>query len=311
MFLFLFCLLLPPAFAPVFAQDYSITLDQDRVRVRFSLNFFQNMSRYQNITRVPIVDRFATAAETENATRVIQVALSKMAPNVRVDGLTIRVNSTGNWINVTSSFQVLGSTQRFGDVLWLNLTWKSFRISEDLRLGNLTYNLVGRRYLRPTIDFFVNATKVGSSQNATIRAVTFFINGTTVPSNVAADRSGNATIFDFSALGSPVSSWKRVYSVTNNTTTWDMGLNPVFNITVRAQELNRTFNVRSLFRYATKITTPGISRGEGDVVKVDVSNGFKESTMAAIIIAGLGALVFAQIRYRRATRAQPFRRRKR
>ena len=81
------------------------------------------------------------------------------------------------------------------------MTWRRFNVSTDLRSGNFSYNTVGSVYLRPVVDYYVNASKFENNPNATIKGVNFFLNQTRVVAGSAeANNVGNFTMLDFRPL---------------------------------------------------------------------------------------------------------------
>jgi hypothetical protein len=194
---------------------------------------------------------------------------------------------------------VTGVTEKKGDILAANVTWKAMKVAGDLRAGNLSYNEVGTRYLRPVLAFYENASKFETNPNSTIKAVNFFINQTSVPGSLEANEVGNVTMLDFSSLSQPLDQWARTYTLANNTTSWRYTPLPLMVASVGIQELNKTYTFVASYAYSALVTASGMVRAQGNILQADVGNGLKEWIMAGIVVV-LVVLAFAvQILFRR------------
>jgi hypothetical protein len=195
-------------------------------------------------------------------------------------------------------------TERHGDVATANMTWRAFNVSSDLRAADLSYNNVGNRYLRPVVAFYQNASKFELSPNATIKAVTFFVNGTqSVPGTVATNSVGNFTVIDFRSLSVPLAQWNRTYDLSNNTTRWTYSPLPLINASLRVQRLNKTFTIFASCAYSAEITASGLVQTQGEVLLADVGSGLNEWIMVGVVVLALVLAIVVQIMFRRRKKA--------
>ena len=289
--------------APASAPDVILTVEKEQVRVKLALSLHQNMTQFPNQTG-PL-----NAAEVSDASRTISQSMKKGSPAVGLSDLTLDLNSTRTWLNLTATMNVSGVSERKGDILAVDSTWKAFNVSADLRAGNLSYNAVGIRYLRPVVDFYANASKFESNPNATIKAVTFFMNETqSVAGEEAANQAGNFTVFDFRSLDIPLEQWNRTYNVQNNTTNWRYAPPPLLGMSVRAEISNKSLEIFSEYSYSAEISVPGLARAEGQMVYMDVGTGQKEWVMAGVVIAALVLAVVSQFLLRARRKAAKMKR---
>lgn len=269
-----------------------LSVEPNVVDVSATLNFYQNM------TALPSVEERVEGDALRNVTSSMEKALNSSVPAAKISNLSLRVSSSNSSINVTASFGVLAIATRKGDLLSINCSWKSFAVRDDWRTGNLSYSLAGRTYIRPVVDLYANATR--PPLNATVKAVTFFwAKNETVPSYLAANRAGNFSIFDFSNLATPISRWNRNLSVANGTTTWRLDPGPSLELSIRVQELNRTFVLYSLYHYQATISVKGVAHAEGDVIVIDVGSGTAELAMSLVVLATIVGAAFTSVVYRR------------
>jgi len=270
-----------------------VTVEKEQVRVNMVLSVHQNMTDLPNqtstLTATPDSDIYSSFTD----------AVRKLDPSTRISDLTLRVNSTRAWLNLTAAMNVTGVTHTSGDLSVVNMTWRAFNMSADLRTGNLSYNAIGKKYLRPVVDFYVNASMYEADPNATIKAVTFFVNGTqSVAGADAANHVGNTTVFDFRSLGVPLERWTRTYSVSNNTTTWRFAPGSVLAAFVRAQKLNQTFEIFSDYSYSAEISVLGLARASGNSLLIDLGTGEKEWIMSGVVVLAIVLAMAAQILFR-------------
>lgn len=171
-------------------------------------------------------------------------------------------------------------------------------------MGDLSYNNVGSRYLRPVVAFYQNASRFETNPNATVKAVTFFVNGTlSVAGTVATNSVGNFTVLDFNGLNAPLSQWQRAYTLSNNTSSWKYTPAPLINATLLVQRLNKTFTIVATCAYSAEITANGLVQTQGEVLLTDVGTGLNEWVMVGVIVLALVLSIMVQIMYGRKKKA--------
>jgi len=279
--------------APAHASAITFDVGKDHVQVKMALSLHQNMTTLPNQTST------VTLSQDSNMATSFTQALTKLEPTATPSDATLNIVSTNHSLNLTLTVDIAGVIEQLGDLAVVNMTWKSFQITADLRDGNLSYNAVGNRYFRPLVEFYANASKFENTPNATIKAVNFFVNGTEgVSGSVAENTVGNFTLLDFRSLNLPIDQWTRTYNLSNNTTNWTYIPVTTFGASVIAQQNNRTVKFSSDYSYDAEVTVPGLARASGNNLRIDIGSGGKEWIMAGIVVLALALVVIIQILYR-------------
>jgi hypothetical protein len=284
--------------SPVSAADVTIAIDRGQVHARMGLSLYQNMTAFPS--EVVTLD----GSRDPKLSSAIQEALKATNSSASFSSLNLSIASSARWLNLTLSMNLTGVSERHGDIVYANASWKAFRTNVDLRAGNLSYNTIGSEYLRPVVDFYENASRFEQQPNATVKAVTFFVNGTeSVTGTVAANHVGNFTLLDFGYLSSSVEQWNREYSLSNNTTSWRYKPPMRLNASLRIQELNKTFTIVSRYGFDAEVTVAGLAVAQGNTLRVDVGSGEMEWIMSAVIVIGIALTIAVQIMFRRKRKA--------
>ena len=274
------------------ASNVSITVEGQQIHATYAL------SLVQNVTALPNVLTSVDSTSDSNVSAMFAQALRSVNPSATPSNLSIELVATHDDLNLTCTFDVLGVSQRTGDLLNVNMTWLPFIVRSDLRAQNFSFNTIGSRYLRPVVTFYANASRFVGRPNATITGVTFFVNGTSVGPPAAQDYLGNFTTLNFGDVSPTVSQWNRTYTLTNNTTTWRDFPSKLLNFDMRIERRNVTLDYIATYGYNVTISVPGVGRTLGSVLLVDVGMGHTELMMAVIVILAIVSTVFVQLRYR-------------
>jgi hypothetical protein len=283
--------------APVPAADITITTPKGQVEARMVLAVHQNMTNF------PSVATSLDASHDANMTRAFSAALKSRDPLASFSSLNLGVKTSASWLNLTVVMSLEGVSKLRGDVAEINMTWLGFNTTTNLRAGSLSYNTVGATYLRHVVDFYQNASRFEDRPNATIQAVTFFVNNQSVSGPTAANQVGNFTVLDFRSLSIPLDNWNRTYSLSNNTTNWRYTPAKLLNATLRIQQSNKTFTLASRYDYSAQITVQGLTLAQGYILRADLGNGVKEGIMAGVVVLALVFAVIVQLSYRRRKKA--------
>jgi hypothetical protein len=277
---------------PVRASDVTISIQNQAIDSKIVLSFHQNMTQLPKETAT--LEGSVHASLMSNLT----AALRRMDASVQVSHVTVAIASSTTWLNVTTSMRVTGVTTQQGDIVNATTAWKSFYVDADMRAGNLSYNTVGSRYLRPVFDFYINVTRFVGRPNATITGVSFFDNATSISGPQAGNLAGNLTLFDFRPLNLTLDQWTSNYNLENNTTTWRYSPSPIIISSIKITKGNDTSTIVANYGYNAEVIVSGLARSKGDDVLIDVGSGQKELIMAAIVILTVAMVVWVQVLYR-------------
>ncbi len=290
----LFVIVVSAFTAPVSAASVSISFDKQQLQAKYVL------SLHQNITSFPNQAILLDASSDSNMSNAILAALRNADPSASFTKLNIGVSSSPSWLNLTLLMNLAGIYENRGSVTDLNMTWKAFYTNADLRAGSFSYNTVGSTYFRPVVEFYQNASTSENRPNATVQGVTFFVNGTeSVAGTTQANSVGNFTLLDFRSLDLPLDQWNRTYSLTNNTSSWRYRPAEILNVSLRVQELNKTFTLASQFGFDAEISVPGLALAQGNVIRADVGTGLDDWIMLVVVIVFVALAAGIQVAYRR------------
>ena len=290
----IFTIILGSLLVPVHASQVTMTIQNGTIGSKMTIAFHQNMTQLPS--RTATLDGTTDSPLMDSFTRALKVADSSAA----VSKVTVNLSSGANWLNITASVDVSGVTVQTGDILNTTTAWKSYHIDNDLRSGNVSFNTVGSRYLRPVYDYYVNASRSVGKPNATITGISFFSNNNTVlAGEEAADQAGNLTLFDFRPLNVSLNQWNYTYSLQNDTTSWRFTPAPIISSSIKfIRGLNNTSIITADYSYSAEVVVMGLARSHGDGVLVDVGSGNMELAMAGVVIFAVILAICIQILYR-------------
>jgi len=277
---------------PAHADNVTISVQNGAIESRIVLSFHQNMTQFPKVA--VNLDGSTDALLLDNFT----AALKRLDTSAEVKEVTVAVASNATSLNVTALMKVAAVATNEGDIVNASTIWRSFHIDADLRAGNLSYNLVGGRYLRPVFDFYINATRFVGKPNATITGVSFFDNATSISGPQAANEAGNVTLLDFRPLNATLDQWTTKYNLENNTTTWRYSPSPMLMSSIQITKGNETFRISANYAYDAEIVVGGLARSKGDSVLLDVGSGENELIMGAVVIITIAIAIWAQLLYR-------------
>jgi len=284
--------LMSSMYAPAFASNVTVTLEGQQVHAKFTL------SLVQNVTSLPNVTATLDSSTDSNVSAAFTQALTAADPSASPANLSIGVISTKRDLNLTYSMDVIGVSQRNGDILSVNMTWLQFDVNADLRTQNLSFNKVGDNYFRSIVAYYANASRFVARPNATITGVTFFTNGTSIGPPAAEDYVGNFTTLNFDSLNPDLDQWNRTYTLNNNTTTWRYFPSRLLDFDMQIQRKNVTTDYTASYGYNATMSVQGVGRAKGRILLADVGTGEAEWVMAAIVILAVISAIGVQLLYR-------------
>ena len=288
--------------ASVHGSSVNYSVRDGKVSVDLSLHFFQNA------TAMPSVDGTFAGSSAQDLTLAFEESFRKKVASASISSLSGDLRSENGWINSTIRFEVAGVSVRKGDLLVLNCSWIALNVSRDLRLGNLSYNLIGATFIRPAFEKYLDYEK--PPLNETIQQVTYLSEQNEMPPRFAANTAGNVTLLDFRNLASPIETWQRTYNLTKGSTTWVYNPAPAVDLTMTVTPREGTpFSARAFYRHNATVLLDGPAQAEHNTIVTDVSGGFEPLLMLAVILVTFVVAVLASWTYR-SRRRQIARRRK-
>lgn len=276
------------------SASVAITVQNGTIQSVMALSFYQNM------TQLPTKTSTVDGASDSTLMNSFSNALSQTKPSPKLMQVTVRVVSAPEWLNLTATMNLSDIATVQGDIMNASVAWKAFHVDTDLQADSINYNQVGKHYLRPVYDYYVNASRFVGRPNAAISGVTFFANQTSVGGFQAANQAGNVTLFDFRSLNATLEQWKYNYNLENDTSTWRYSSPPIIVASIKyAKGANLTSTIFSNYKYDSEIIVRGLARSKGNFLIVDVGGGRTELIMAALVIISIVAAIWTQVNYRK------------
>jgi hypothetical protein len=273
------------------ASSVNYAIHDGKISVELSLQFFQNM------TTVPDLTEKFTSAAAQNLTSAIQDRLRSRSSTTSVTSLSADLKSSRDWINATIHFDVTAVASREGSLLNVNCSWIRFRVPDDLRLENVSYNRIGATYIEPAFEKYVNFDQ--PPLNETVQGVTYQLGAAQVSPVEAVQRAGNATMLDFHNLAPRIEDWKMTYNLTQASTRWVYNPAPAaemkMTVTPRGE---RPFTLGASYAYNATISADGLAQAHGDIISTEVSGSYEPVLMLVVVVATFVVAVVASWTYR-------------
>jgi len=283
------------------ASSLNYTIHDGKVSVELSLQF------YENATAIPSLSEKFTGAAAQDLTSAIEKTLKSKADGLSVSSFSGDLSSSRDWVNVSIRFDLEGAAIQSGGVLNVNSSWITFKVPDDLRLGNVSYNLIGATYLRSEFDKYVNFDK--APLNETIQDVTYVVSNMQLPPLNAVNRAGNATLLDFSYLASNLESWRMAYNFTQDSTKWTLYNIPVSQMSMKVTPRGENpFTLAASYSYNATVSIDGLAQAHGEVITTETSGSYEPILMLVVVIATFVVAVVTSWVYRSRRKQLPGRR---
>jgi hypothetical protein len=167
-------------------------------------------------------------------------------------------------------------------------------VPSDLKVENLSYNLVGPKLLRPYIERLPNQT--GIKYYSPIF--------TPITAQMAADTAGNFTIFDLQAVGQNVSSWPRPFDLDTQTTIWKRADTKDLDLRILIETVNVSKTFYTYTNTSARVSVRGHALAFEDTVVVEKPSGRQEIMMIGTFVGFVAFSVVAHY-YGRRIMARP------
>lgn len=264
-----FSLILVFQFNYVLASDLGIDYKEgDYTIVSINSNIYQNITSLSEI-QIEIDDtnfpRLKTAFED---------AIRTKTSNAVADDIDLSLNQNENWMNVSGTLKVLNITEKERDLLKINFSWKSFRVEDELAVGNASLNKIGLYQLSNIIE------KYSEAENVEFYSPFY----TPISYEKATQLLDNATVLDFELLEDPLEKWGRDFNQSILKTEWKLEPSQRLYLRVEVVEQNITKIYLIQDSIDVKVTVPYNAYAKDDLVILEASSGEREFYMLASIV---------------------------
>jgi hypothetical protein len=281
--------------------DYTITVNGNSAEVAINTVFQENMT----IGVLPNYTLTLSGMNASSAESIFNNAINELAPSVKVSSLEIQSASSGNSIDTKADLILGGIAQTSQGSMKFDMAWKSFKITDDIRAANQSLNLVG--------NYLASSPFLGRA-SSTVQTWGYYDDGQQISGLASARVASSFSVFDFSPLSSPLSSWPTTWSAVNRTTEWTNSFGQNMTIVEAIQGPGGTPETTTfLASYSNNviITIPGIAEVSGDTVFLGPVPTTAEAFLPFIVVFPLAGVTAYLVDWKLTKSYKPMRRKKR
>ncbi|HZD11974.1 MAG TPA: hypothetical protein VE177_00440, partial [Candidatus Binatus sp.] len=190
-----------------------------------------------------------------------------------------------------------------GDTAKVDMGWRSFAVTDDVKLGNVSLNFVLPNYLSNIIRSLVELP----NQQAPIQITRIWTwDGHIVQRASVGQLIQTASLFNFSSLNTSLENWRTSQDPASQITTYQATTG--FNLTyaerfVEVGESGTAFS-NALYNLRTIIQAPWNTVASGNTLIIESKTTWSQWIMLSLIIASagiFGSTLFLQRRFNRST----------
>jgi len=296
---------------PSVLAAYSVSLEDSSISVRILDDLRQGVPNpaandtqvfTDELPKVSFVLVGPNATEVESA---LSLNIKSKSPQAALVGFYLAVSSNGSWVHVDMRFEVTGAITGPQEFQRADLSWRSLLLSEDLKEGNFSFNLLGSNYFAEPVENLAQPSTLPVAQTRR-----WYFNGLArTPTQVFAD-VGSMSLFNYTSLSKPLESWQREidYSPLGTKFSTRGGFNLTFLGTIRepGEEFTQAFT--AVYNPEVVIEVKGLAEANGDFLNIETGKGFPaEMLMLTLVVAIPIPGVATYVYERRITRRPLFR----
>jgi len=241
--------------------DYTISISQGTATVAITGDMLQglpmpspiNTSSY--FAQTPILHTILQGANASILENALSNAIRAKSPSSSISGVVFSANSNGTRLHYALSFSIANLSSDSNGKRNLDLSWRSFVITDDFGANGVSINRVIPNYLQTTIV----TDAQGTSSTPGIQEVrTWYLNDLPVPAAQIASRTGNLMLIDFSSLSTPLGQWSTQRDLANSQVMLQAqtGFNLTFVVRITEAETTGYFANNAVNKLSVKITAP-------------------------------------------------------
>ena len=278
------------------AADYKLTLADNGVRVQITGDLLQAVPFPPVVNRsftFGSIPQFAVHIAGTNATSLsdeLNSALHVKSSSASASEVTLDASSNGTIYHYSLAFLVRGITSSHGDVETVDLSWRSFALTNDVKAGNYTLNLVLPTYLGQRIS---QVAKLPPSTGPPLpHTRRWYLNGQLIDNEQVVSKTANVEMFNFSSLAEPLEQWTTTPDFQSPAVRYEASAG--FNLTYHDQvtEIDQIANFISnaVHKVKAEVDVPWDSSVAGDTLNV---RSFSWSTlvMTLSIVTPVGVVI--------------------
>jgi len=249
------------------ASNVTVTVAEEHAHVKIAANLYQNVTSFPNMDKTIMATENAQYHATMNAS--FNEAFKAEYSAVTAKNLEASVKSDGHWLNVTVEVDVYGVVEKTDGIRKFHCEWKAFNVTDDIRIGTLAINFIGKLVLSATVEGLVSVPGTTIYANKTVA----------VDAAKAIALTNQASLLDFKALKKPLGGWNRVYDAVHNVTEWTYDAGATVDLTIQTPETTYCIYMDP----SGEVSAPGDVQAEGDTIVYGAA-GFPMVYIVAIVV---------------------------
>ncbi|OLD01759.1 MAG: hypothetical protein AUJ07_10500 [Crenarchaeota archaeon 13_1_40CM_3_53_5] len=282
--------------------DYVVKVTTNNVTVSISGDLLQavpNSSANNTADRFTKIPLFQFHLGDQNSSTIsadLNTAFKQLSPTASVTQVVLDAVSNGTSVHYDLNFKVSGITNDHGTAESIDLKWKSFVITEDFKVGNITLNGAVPDYLGGQISAFARLSPATGPPLVERRM--WYWNGELLPPNEVAPTVAGLFVLNFTGLSKPIETWTPSAELHSQSYLYKASTG--FNLTQITQviEAEGTTNFARdlIYKVNTVISAPWGSTASGDTLFFEGDPGWGNWIMVGAISSAL-IVLFATLVY--------------
>lgn len=209
--------------------DYIVNVSNDAVAVTISGDVMQGVPNSSANYTADIFTKFPVF-QVQNSSVVatyLETAVRKLTPVASVSQIFFAASSNGTVVHYDLKFDIEGVSRDQGTAKWVDLTWRSFQIAEDFKIGNVTVNGAVPDYLGSQIAALAKLS--ASTGPPLVERRFWYLNGGFLPPDLVATTASTLLLLNFTTLSKPLEAWAATPDFAHQSFHYQM--NTGFNLT--------------------------------------------------------------------------------
>lgn len=284
--------------APAIA-NYNVNISSTGADVNITGSLLQGIPRPPAVNTsftfgtIPV---FKFHLEGDNASFFVDIvskALQAKTPTASATNLLLDGDSNGTQFHYTLSFRVNGIASNQAGSNIIDLSWRSFAIAQNVKVGNNTVNAMVKDYLGARI---ITLSQLPPSETFPVQRVRrWYWDDHLIRPLSAGSLAATGLMFNFSSLNLPLTSWNRPTAVAGaNGIQFQSrtGFNLTYAETITEIDSSATFNTNVVYDLTTTINAPWGTIASKDSLNLETGWGIWLMLGAIVATAGLLAGTF-------------------
>jgi hypothetical protein len=281
------------------AGDYTLSVSGKGVAVQISGDLLQGVPDPPAINssdpfgNIPIFKLHLDNANASSFTTVLNAALREKTSTPSLDHVVLDASSNGTFYHYNLGFDVNGISADHGDTIVVDLSWRSFVMRDDFKIGDYSVNAIVLTYLEGKILQLAQMTSTPLNTPGIQHSLRWWWNGRIADRHQVGALSAAASMFNFTSLGLPLDKWRTTADSGREVMTYQTtsGFNLTFADQISEIGETATFWTNAVYNLKATITAPWGTVAAGDTLIFDTQTPWSIWLMLTAIAATVGLVV--------------------